>query len=481
MRRAKIIATLGPASASEETIRALIQAGVDAFRLNFSHGRPEEHLERLRKVRRISEELGRPVAVLQDLAGPKVRTGSLEGGPLALREGQEVLLSGLPDAKGSGLIPLNYPDLDHIPPGSRILLDDGRLELRALSVEGKNLRCRVVHGGILGEHKGVNFPDLSLPLPALTEKDRADLAVGLAAGVDYVAVSFVRRAEDLREVRRLIAEEGMEGRGEHVAPLLIAKIEKPQALEDLPAILEESEGVMVARGDLGVELPPERVPILQKEIIEQANEKGRLVIVATQMLESMLHEPRPTRAEASDVANAVIDGADALMLSGETAVGKYPVEAVQMMARIIEEAERSGRHGDVGGRPAVRHVAPTHAHAISHAAREIVRDMALKAIVAFTRSGFTARLISKDRPAVPILAATPSEAVRRQVNLFWGVTPVLCPFVEDTDGMIEAVERELVARGYLQPGDPVLILGGMPVTTRGPTNFLKIHIVGGGF
>ncbi len=475
MRRAKMIATLGPASASEETIRALIQAGVDAFRLNFSHGRPEEHLENLRHVRRISEELGRPVAVLQDLAGPKVRTGSLEGGFLALREGQEVLLSGLPDAKGPGLIPLNYPDLDQVPPGSRILLDDGRLELRALSVEGKNLRCRVVHGGILGEHKGVNFPDLSLPLPALTEKDRADLAVGLAAGVDYVAVSFVRRAEDLREVRRLIAEEGQ------VAPPLIAKIEKPQALEDLPAILEESEGVMVARGDLGVELPPERVPILQKEIIEQANEKGRLVIVATQMLESMLHEPRPTRAEASDVANAVIDGADALMLSGETAVGKYPVEAVQMMARIVEEAERSGRHGDVGGRPSVRHLAPTHAHAISHAAREIARDMALKAIVAFTRSGFTARLISKDRPAVPILAATPSEAVRRRLSLFWGVTPVLCPFVEDTDSMIEAVERELVARGYLQPGDPVLILGGMPVTTRGPTNFLKIHIVGGEF
>lgn len=473
MRRAKMIATLGPASASEEAIRSLIQAGVDAFRLNFSHGRPEEHLERLRQVRRISEELGRPVAVLQDLAGPKVRTGSLEGGTLALREGQEVILSGQPGAKTPGLIPINYPDLEQIPPGSRILLDDGRLELRALSVEGKNLRCRVVHGGILGERKGVNFPNLSLPLPALTEKDRADLAVGLAAEVDYVAVSFVQRAADLREARRLIAEKGQ------VAPLLIAKIEKPQALEDLPAILEESEGVMVARGDLGVELPPERVPILQKEIIEQANEKGRLVIVATQMLESMLHEPRPTRAEASDVANAVIDGADALMLSGETAIGEYPVEAAQMMVRIIEEAEKSGRHGDVGGRPSVRHVAPTHAHAISHAAREIVRDMALKAIVAFTRSGFTARLISKDRPSVPILAATPNEAVRRRLSLFWGVTPVLCPFVEDTDGMIEAVERELVARGYLQPGDPVLIMGGMPVTTRGPTNFLKIHIVGG--
>lgn len=470
MRRAKIIATLGPASASKETIRSLIQAGVDTFRLNFSHGHLEEHLERLEWVRRISEELGRPVAVIQDLAGPKVRTGSL--GLLTLRDGEEVLLSGRPDAVGPGLIPINYPDLDQIPPGSRILLDDGRLELRALAPEGKDLRCQVIHGGILGEHKGVNFPDLALSLPTLTEKDRADLAVGLSAGVDYVAVSFVRRAEDLREVRRFVSEKDGD------VPL-IAKIEKPQALEDLPAILEESDGVMVARGDLGVELPPERVPILQKEIIEQANEKGRLVIVATQMLESMLHEPRPTRAEASDVANAVIDGADALMLSGETAVGEYPVEAVRMMARIIEEAERSGRRGDIGGRWAECHTAPTYAHAISHAAREIARDMALKAIIAFTRSGFTARLISKDRPAVPILAATPDEAVWRRLSLLWGVTPILCPFVEDTDGMIASVERELLARGYLQPGDQVLIMGGMPVTTRGPTNFLKIHVVGG--
>ena len=473
MRRAKIIATLGPASASEETIRALVEAGADAFRLNFSHGCPEEHLERLRQVRHIPAEVGRPVAVLQDLAGPKVRTGPLPGGPLTLKEGEEVVLSG---TEGPGRIPINYPDLGQVPPGSRILLDDGRLELQALSARGAELRCRVVHGGILGEHKGVNFPDLALPLPALTEKDRADLAVGLAAGVDYVAISFVRRAEDLREARRFIAEQGA---GTHLsAPLLIAKIEKPQALEDLPAILEESDGVMVARGDLGVELPPERVPILQKEIIEQANEKGRLVIVATQMLESMLHEPRPTRAEASDVANAVIDGADALMLSGETAVGEYPVEAVRMMARIIEEAERSGRRGDIGGRWAECHTAPTYAHAISHAAREIARDMALKAVIAFTRSGFTAQLISKDRPAVPILAATPDEAVCRRLSLVWGVTPILCPFVEDTDGMIRAVERELVARGYLQPGDQVLIMGGMPVTTRGPTNFLKIHVVG---
>ncbi len=469
-RRAKIIATLGPASASEEVIHGLIDAGVNVFRLNFAHGSPDGHRERCQQVRRIAAEMGRPVAILQDLAGPKLRVGPLPDGSRLLRQGEEVLLTGRADAKRPDLIPINYPDIARIPPGSRVLLDDGRLELRTLSAEGTELRCRVTNGGLLAERKGVNFPDVPLDLPAITPQDRANLITGLEMEVDYVAISFIRRAKDVREARQLIAQQGKE------VPL-IAKIEKPQALEDLPAILEESDGVMVARGDLGVELAPERVPILQKEIIEQANEKGRLVIVATQMLESMLHEPRPTRAEASDIANAVIDGADALMLSGETAVGEYPLEAVRTMARVIEEAERSGRRGDIGGRQTEWRPAPTHAHAISHAAREIAHDMALKAIIAFTRTGFTARLIAKDRPAVPILAATPHEAVWRRLSLLWGVTPILCPFVEDTDGMIASIERELLGRGYLQPGDPVLIMGGMPVTSRGPTNFLKIHIV----
>ncbi len=473
MRRAKIVATLGPASDSEQVIHALIEAGANVFRLNLSHGTHEDHRQRLERVRRAAGELGLPVAVLLDLPGPKLRTGHFPEGAIELREGDIVVLTGRPVAGSAQLIPISYRHLaEDVPAGSRILLDDGRLELVALAADGPDLRCRVVNGGVLKDRKGVNFPDLSLRLPALTAQDRDSLAFGLALGVDYVALSFVRRAEDVHEAARLIAERGC-------CTPLIAKIEKPQALDDLAAILEASDGVMVARGDLGVELPPERVPILQKQIIEAANRCGRLVIVATQMLESMLHEPRPTRAEASDVANAVIDGADAVMLSGETAVGRYPVEAVAMMARIVVEAERSGRHGDMGVRPADQPSTPTYAHAISHAAREIAHDMELKAIVAFSQSGFTARLIAKDRPRVPILAVTPDEAVWRQMALLWGVTPVLCPFAGDTDGMIHLVEEELVTQRHLAAGDLVVIMGGMPVAARGRTNFLKIHLVRG--
>lgn len=472
MRRAKILATLGPASDSEAVIRALIAAGANAFRLNFSHGKQEDHQRRIEIVRRVAAELGRPVALVQDLPGPKLRTGHFPGGPVTLRGGDEIVLTGREVAGSAALIHVSYPYLAaDIPPGSRILMDDGRIEVRAVAAEGADLRCQVVNGGVLSDRKGVNFPDVALRLPAVTDDDRANLAFGLALGVDYVALSFVRRASDVREARQLITAHGS-------STPLIAKIEKPQALDDLAAILEASDGVMVARGDLGVEMPPERVPILQKQIIEQANACGKLVIVATQMLESMMHEPRPTRAEASDVANAVIDGTDVVMLSGETAVGEFPVETVGMMARIVEEAERSGRHGDLLGHPIAQCATPTHAHAISHAAREIAHDMELKAIVAFSQSGFTARLIAKDRPRVPILAVTPDEVVYQRTGLLWGVTPVLGPLAGDTDGMIRLVERELVAQGHLAAGDLVVIMGGMPVAARGRTNFLKIHQVG---
>ena len=473
MRRAKIVVTLGPATDGEGIVSRLIQAGANAFRLNFSHGDHEEHRRRLTEVRKAAAAAGVAVAVLQDLAGPKLRTGRIRDGAVELLDGATLLLTARPVEGTPECIPVTYPYLvEDVPPGSRILLDDGRIELEAVGREGNDLRCYVVHGGILGEKKGVNFPGIALRVPTLTEKDREDLAFGLEMGVDYVALSFVRRAADLQEARAW-----MERLGKRVP--LIAKIEKPQAIDDLLAILEVCDGVMVARGDLGVELPPEQVPILQKEIIEQANAYRRLVIVATQMLESMMHEPRPTRAEASDVANAVIDGADAVMLSGETAIGKYPVEAVEMMARIVVEAERSGRHGDVGAREVAAPPPFGYAQAISHAAREIAHDLDLKAIVAFSQSGFTARLIAKDRPRVPILAVTPDEAVWRQLALLWGVTPVLCPFAPDTDGMIRLVEEELFRRGLLAPGDLVVILGGMPVATRGMTNFLKIHRLGG--
>jgi pyruvate kinase len=473
MHRAKILATLGPTSDSEAVIRALIEAGANAFRLNFSHGNQQDHQRRVEIVRRISAEMGRPVAIVQDLPGPKLRTGHFPGGRITLKAGDEIVLTGRPTEGTPALVPISYPHLaEDVPVGSRVLMDDGRIEVRVTGTEGPDLRCQVINGGLLGDRKGVNFPDVPLRLPAITDADRANLAFGLDLEVDYVALSFVRRAAEIRQARELIAAHG------HNTPL-IAKIEKPQALEDLDAILEASDGVMVARGDLGVEMPPECVPILQKQIIEQANACGKLVIVATQMLESMMHEPRPTRAEASDVANAVIDGADVVMLSGETAVGEYPVKTVEMMARIVEEAERSGRHGDLGARPGVESAASTYAHAISHAAREIAHDMELKAIVAFSQSGFTARLIAKDRPQVPILAVTPMEPVYRQMGLLWGITPLLSPFTEDTDGMIHLVERELVEQGHLAHGDLVVIIGGMPVATRGKTNFIKIHRVGG--
>lgn len=471
MRRAKIIATLGPTSDREAVIRHLIQTGANAFRLNFSHGTHEDHRRRVEIVRRITADLGKSVSMIQDLSGPKLRVGKLyKGEPIDLEEGDTFLLTGRAVEGSDEVIPVTYPYLaEDVPVGSQILVDDGRIELEAVAIVGPDLRCRVIHGGRLKERKGVNFPGVPLRVYAPTDKDRDDLAFGLSLGVDYVALSFVRRAQDVEALKRLIAEHDQD------VPV-IAKIEKPEALDDLEAILQASDGVMVARGDLGVEMRPERVPILQKQIIEQANRSDCLVIIATQMLESMMHNPRPTRAEASDVANAVIDGADAVMLSGETAVGEFPVEAVRMMARIVEVAEESGRQGDIGG--LARHeYTPTYAHAISHAAQEIAHDLELKAIVAFTRSGFTARLISKDRPCVPILAITPSEVVERRLSLLWGVTPILCPFVQHTDGMIHVVEEELVAQGHLQPDDLVVITGGMPVTTREPTNFLKVHVV----
>ena len=473
MHRAKILATLGPTSDSEAVIRALIEAGADAFRLNFSHGTKQDHQRRIEMVRRISSEMGQPIALVQDLPGPKLRTGHFPDGPITLKAGDKIVLAGRPTEGTPVLIPISYPHLaEDVPVGSRILMDDGRIEVQVTGIEGADISGQVVNGGLLGNRKGVNFPDIPLRLPAITEADRTNLAFGLDLEVDYVALSFVRRAADVREARELITAHGCN------TPL-IAKIEKPQALDDLDAILEASDGVMVARGDLGVEMPPERVPILQKQIIEQANACGKLVIVATQMLESMMHEPRPTRAEASDVANAVIDGTDVVMLSGETAVGEYPVKTVAIMARIVEEAERSGRHGDRGARTTLQNATPTYAHAISHAAREIAHDMELKAIVAFSQSGFTARLIAKDRPCVPILAVTPIEAVYRKMALLWGITPLCFPFTEDTDGMIHLVERELVEQGYLAHGDLVVVMGGMPVAARGKTNFIKIHRVGG--
>jgi pyruvate kinase len=456
-RRTKIVATLGPATRTPERIAALLEAGVDVVRLNFSHGTPGEHEALYRLVRQQAAALGRPVAVIQDLQGPKIRVGALAGDrPLQLTAGQEVLLTAEPGAIGhDGLVPITYERLPHdVRPGDRILLDDGLLELRVLASEPPRVRALVVHGGPLGPHKGVNLPGVPLSAPALTDKDRADLALGLALGVDYVALSFVREPEDIA-----LARKATRGR----VPL-IAKLEKPEAIAHLDALLRAADGVMVARGDLAVELSPEEVPPLQKRIIHQANAAGKPVITATQMLQSMTANPRPTRAEASDVANAVLDGSDALMLSGETAVGRYPVETVQTMARIIAAAEavQEAEGAPPGPAAALRHgPAPPagRVHALVHAACLLAAEVRARAVVVFTRTGHTAQVVAQCRPAVPIYAFTADEAVQRRLALYWGVTPLRTSLDGDTDRVIARVSAELAARGLAARGDWVVIVG----------------------
>jgi pyruvate kinase len=466
-RRAKIVATLGPATASDERLEVLLRAGVDVVRLNFSHGTRAEHGERIERVRAIAERLERPVAVLQDLQGPKIRTGLLEGGgPVLLETGAEVTIC-TEDIRGTARrLSTTYEALpSDVKPGDTLLLDDGKIRLSVLSSGRDELRARVEHGGRLGEHKGINLPGVAVSAPALTDKDRADLEFGLSRQVDYVALSFIRTAAEVKEARKLV-----ESRGGRVP--LIVKLEKPQAIENLDEILEVCDGVMVARGDLGVELPTEQVPMIQKRVIRRANRIGKPVITATQMLESMVSNPTPTRAEATDVANAVWDGTDAVMLSAESAVGQYPIEAVEVMDRIVVEAEKQLPRLDLHpGRV-------SHAHAISHAARSLAEDLQVKAIVCFTRTGRTANLLSEDRPRVPILAFTPDEAVYRRLSLRWGVTPLLCSLPASTDALIASGEKKLLECGLIAEGDNVIIVGAIPLRQGVHTNFLKLHHVG---
>jgi len=467
MRRTKIVATIGPASQDEAKLTALLHAGVDVVRLNFAHGTHAEHAAAAARVRAIAARLNRPVALLGDLAGPKIRVGALEGGAVQLDDGASLVLTPAPETGTAARLPTTYPALaQDVKPGDRVLLDDGALELRVVAIADGDVTCRVVHGGWLKEHKGINLPGIAISAPALTDKDQDDLAFALAQGADYIALSFVRRADDLRQVKELLARRDAD------VPL-IAKLEKPEALQHLDAILEIADGVMVARGDLGVELSPAQVPTAQKTIIATANARGVPVITATQMLESMVANPRPTRAEASDVANAIFDGTDAVMLSEETATGAYPVEAVQMMAEIAVEAEaalpRWGRSA-----PREPHTRDN-ALAIGRAACELAGDRDVVAIAAFTRSGRTARLISKERPRVPILAFTPDERICRRLALLWGVIPYQVLEVCSVEEMVTQVEHALTLAGYAGPGDQVVLVGGLPVTAQTPTNFVKLH------
>ncbi len=477
MRRTKIVCTIGPATNSEERLEALMQAGMNVARLNFSHGTHQEHEQVIERVRAISARFGYAVAILQDLQGPKIRTGMLQDGkPVTLVDGTQVTIT-TRDIIGNGLIiSTTYKPLPHdVKAGDRILLDDGLLELRVMSADEIDVQCLVVHGGILGEHKGINLPGVAVSSPALTEKDRDDLQFGIKHGVDYVALSFVRSPEDVREAKHLIQHYVTEVYGEEERYIpLIAKIEKPEAVEQLDDILEITDGVMVARGDLGVEMPPEKVPLIQKRIIARCNERGLPVITATQMLESMVINPRPTRAEVNDVSNSILDGTDAVMLSAETSVGAFPIEAVQMMARIALETEANYH---VAGPPIHKH--RSLAQAVSHAARALAEDTNVQDIVVFTRSGNTAHLISKDRPRVPILAYTPSEHIYHQLALWWGVWPCRISMRGTTEDLIALVEQHLQDTKLVLHGEYVVIMGGMPIASQARTNFVKLHRIGG--
>ncbi|RKY04759.1 pyruvate kinase, partial [Candidatus Poribacteria bacterium] len=457
----KIVCTIGPATEDVDTIRRMIDAGMNVARINFSHGTHDEHLRQMEAVREASEKSGVPIAIMQDLCGPRIRVGEIKGS-IELREGQIVTLG--------GEIPVTYPELYRdLKPGDRVMLADGEMVLEVVEVGEEEVKCRVVVGGELTSHKGINLPGVSLSVPSITEKDLEDLEFGLKNGVDWVAISFVRSAEDVRLIKRRIAEAGMD------VPV-IAKIEKHEALKELDRIIAEADGVMVARGDLGVELPLCDVPILQKEIIRKANDRGKPVITATQMLASMIERPRPTRAEVSDVANAIFDGTDAVMLSGETAIGKHPVEAVEVMAEVAVKAEEAIDY--VGMMEARRMSAePDVPDAIAHAACYIALDISAKAIICCTRSGATARLVSKYRPGIPIIAVTPDERVLRRLTLFWGVHPFLIEEISSTDRLIARAKEVALSSGFLSKGDRVVIVAGLPTDRPGTTNAIKADVI----
>ncbi len=470
MRHTKIVATLGPASDSPEMITQLLHAGVNVVRLNFSHGTYDDHASMLSRVRTASHEYERAVGILMDLQGPKMRTGALtDGKPVELVAGETFTLTTRDTVGTQQCVSTTYELLPaDVRIDGSILLSDGLIELRVVKTTGTEVMCEVIHGGKLREHQGINLPGAQVSAPAVTRKDIDDLHFGLEQGVDYVAVSFVRAPADVRRVKDLIAQSGKD------TPV-IAKIERPEAINSLSDILDIADGVMVARGDLGVEMPTAQVPIIQKQIIEAANRKGVPVITATQMLESMIHNPRPTRAEASDVANAIIDGTDAVMLSGETAVGSYPVESVRTMVEVAEATEASGRHGEGGVIRAITSPnVPLTPYAICTAAGTMVSSVPIKAIVVFTQTGRTARLISHQRPDVQVIAFTESETVYNQLTLFWGITPVLSDFSASLPLFEQNVRTTLLAHEYACPGDLVIMTGGHPIEDRGLTNFLKI-------
>jgi pyruvate kinase len=467
MPRAKIVCTLGPSSSSPERIGELIDAGMNVARLNFSHGSHEDHAKMLQTVRSEADKRGKAIAALLDLQGPKIRVGKIKDGQMELKPGAELIITTEPILGEGNRVSTTYSMLTRdVKVGDHILLDDGYLSLAVTSVADREVKTVVVAGGILKNNKGINLPGVEVSAPALSEKDRIDIGFALRMGVDYVALSFVRRPEDVIEAKRLLTVD-------NVSIPVIAKIEKPQALERLGDIIDVSDGIMVARGDLGVEMGPEKVPLWQKRIIEETNKRGKIVITATQMLESMITQPRPTRAEASDVANAVLDATDALMLSGETASGLHPVEAVRTMARIIEEIEKSAYYKAEHEIPDIQ--LAVSANAIAHAAYTAAKAMKLRTIVAVSDSGGAARLLSEYRPEANIVVLTTNEVSFRRLALVWGVTPVLIGPSATTEELLDRVEATLIERNLALPGENVLITMAVPVGSGMQTNVLKIH------
>jgi pyruvate kinase len=466
-RRAKIVCTLGPATSSAERIRGLVEAGMDVARLNFSHGSHADHEQVYGLVREAAHATGRAVAVLADLQGPKIRLGRFAAGPHEWRTGDLVCITsddimGTPDR-----VSCTYGKLpQEVKVGDRLLIDDGKVAVEVTAVDGNDIRCLVVEGGPVSNNKGVSLPNVAVSVPAMSDKDEADLRFALRLGADLIALSFVRSPDDIKLVQQIMAEEGVH------RPVL-AKVEKPEAVEHLEAIVLAFDGVMVARGDLGVELPLDQVPLVQKQAVQLCRENAKPVIVATQMLDSMIENSRPTRAEASDVANAVLDGADAVMLSGETSVGKYPVLTVSTMARIVTTTE-AGPFGV----PRLQHDPRTHGGALTVAASQIARNIGAKALVAFSQTGDTVRRLSRLHCELPLLAFTPLEETRDQLALSWGVQTFLTHFVEHTDDMFRQVDQAMLGLGLAEPGEYVVVVAGSPPNAPGSTNTLRVHQLG---
>ena len=466
--RTKIIATIGPACSTPELIEQLVRSGMDVARINCSHGDHKFIETIICHVRDVSKKLNQSIGILLDLSGPKLRTQKIANGPVQLKAGEKFTITTRKIEGSQTIVSTSYSGLaGDVNPGDRILIDDGLIELQVLSKTETDVECQIINDGLLKDHQGLNLPGVRLSIPALTDKDRADLEFGLKQGVDFVALSFVRDAADIIQLREAINKQCGEDQ-----PLICAKLEKPEAIEQLDEILAVTDIVMVARGDLGVELPPEMVPPVQKLIIKKANALGKPVITATQMLDSMVSNPRPTRAEASDVANAIYDGTDAVMLSEETATGSYPIEAVRMMDRIAYRAETS-----LDFRKLHDHDLPTSAHAIAHAACAMAVDMHARVIAAFTKTGATARLIAQFRPPNAIIALTQDLHVYRQLSLLWGTTPMMLTEVSDSEATLQMVEKLLEHEGFVDAGDNIIITGGLPISARGPANFVKLSTI----